>query len=105
MEPRLFLSPMPESPLTYLRPRAVSVYIVCFLLVAVDHAAGHERPATRAYDHDFEAVVLRQGQRVRLPSPLYVVDVYMGGWNEYDQRQHPRLDLGSKTWFVSLFRN
>ena len=56
--------------------------------------------AIASYKHNFEAAVLRKGQLARLPSPLYVVDVYMGGWNEYDQRQHPHLDLGSKTWSV-----
>ena len=53
-----------------------------------------------AYEHALEAAVLRNGALVPVPTPLYVVDVYMGGWNEFDLRVHPRLDLGTKIWYV-----
>ena len=76
---------------------STSSFLLCVLLLVV---AGREPPANRTYNHHFEASVLRRGNLIHLPPPLYVVDVYMGGWNEYDQRQHPHLDLGSKIWFV-----
>jgi hypothetical protein len=55
--------------------------------------------AFAAYAHPLETVVLR-AKLVPLPSPLYVVDVYMGGWNEFDLRQHQGLDLGTKIWYA-----
>eukprot|EP01048_Picozoa_sp_COSAG05_P003804 COSAG05_NODE_185_length_14731_cov_30.866389_1_plen_243_part_00 len=55
---------------------------------------------TAPYRHMLEAVVMRRGELVPLPLPLYVTDTYLGGWNQFDLTIHPDLDLATEIYYA-----
>jgi hypothetical protein len=50
--------------------------------------------------HDLEATVMRGGALVPLPTPLYITDTYMGGWNQFDLSIHPTQNLSSEVFYT-----
>ena len=58
------------------------------------------RALANAYQHELEAVVMRNDALVALPLPLYVTDTYMAGWEQFDLTIHPNLDLGTEIYYA-----